>query len=552
MSGDRAIIQAESAAKAADTTASWRIRVRDATRFAPRIGFLLVAIALAAAIVRFQFMDLQLRPLRIAALGAGLLLGAWRVRYGIVALLFAAPLLGIIPRSLGFPDPSLAEHVVIPLLLVGALRCMWSNAPRPPTAIDKPLAVYMAMIAISAVHGLWEYCELGNSLWQVVEPQLSRHFSYSIWDFGNGRFLIVHYTLVAVEGTLWFALLTAPRTGLRAAHVRSALILSALAVAVVGTAQSIWHFGLIAFFQKIQPGLYRINSTLPDPNTLGSFLVLLIPMGLVAALQRWPGRWLAVGWTGLLGYCLIRSVSRTAWIGLTVASVGTLVVAGWRADLLGLRVRPGAARWMQRAVMASVLLGAVAALAVTFGLAGRDVSYGTARSPLDMVLFTLNLRRPMNELVPSRVDHWQAAINIWRDFPVLGAGIGKYTVLKGRYLPEATARWMFFTETHNYYLKILCELGAVGLVAFLAVLAGVARQAQRASVLADDAGRQRVAAIVIGLVAFLISSLAQDPLTLREMQYIFWAAVALLVLECPSADVADDRRSSADGADDRR
>jgi O-antigen ligase len=331
--------------------------------------------------------------------------------------------------------------------------------------------------------------------------------------------------------------LSAPAIGLRAASLRAALVLSTLVVALVGVAQSVWHFDLIPFFQKMQPGLYRINATLPDPNTLGSLLVLVFPLGLVAALDLRHGRWLAAGWSGLVLYCLSHSVSRSAWVGCGAAAFATGIVAAWRSDLLGLHVRPAAARWMQRAVMTTALLGVLALLAVTFGLAARNVSYGRARSPMDMVLFTLNLRRPLSELVPSRPDHWQAAINIWRDFPLLGAGIGKYTVLKGRYLPEARERWMFFTEAHNYYLKILCELGVVGLAAFLAVLAGVARQARQAWVLADEPGRRRVAAIVTGSLAFLVCSLAQDPLTQRDMQYIFWAVVALLVLEARSADV---------------
>jgi len=520
MSGDRAIIQDESApaAKAADSAASWRIRVRDATRFAPRIGFLLLSIALAAAIVRFQFMDLQLRPLRIAALSAGLLLGAWRVRYGILALVFTAPLLGVIPRLQGAIDLPLPEHVLLPLLVCGAVRLLWARTPRARTAIDVPLMIYMVVVAISAARALAEYCALGNSLWDIVGPQLNRHFSFDIWDFARGPFLVVHYTIVAAEGALWFALLTAPSVELRAADLRRALVLSAVAVALVGSAQSVWHFGLIPFFQRVQPGLIRINATLPDPNTLGSFLILILPLGIITALARRRGAWLAAGWSGLLLYCLIRSVSRSAWIGFAVAAVGAVVVTGWRPDLLGMRLSQRAQRWLRRAIIASVPLAAAAVLAVTLGVMGRDISYGTARSPMDMVLFTLNLRRPLNELVPARPDHWQAAINIWRDFPLLGAGVGKYTVLKNRYLPEARGRWMFFTEAHNYYLKILCELGAVGLVAFLAVLAGVARQAQQAWILADDAGRRRVAAITVGLVAFLVSSLAQDPLTLREMQ----------------------------------
>jgi hypothetical protein len=69
------------------------------------------------------------------------------------------------------------------------------------------------------------------------------------------------------------------------------------------------------------------------------------------------------------------------------------------------------------------------------------------------------------------------------------------------------------------------------LTAFLVLLGSIGVQARHAWRVADLAGRRRVAALAMGLAAFLVGSVSQDPLNLREMQYIFWTAVALLVLE---------------------
>lgn len=506
-----------------------------AVRYLARVGFLLLAMALGAAIVRFQVVDPQLRPLRLAALAIGLALGAWRVRYGILFLVVSAPLLGVIPRIAGVADLSLPEHVLVPLLVCGGVHWLWVRTARPQTAVDAPLAVYLALVALSAGRALWQYWDLGLPLWDIAAPQLNRHFSFAIWDYTKGPFLVVHYSIVAVEGAVWFVLLTASGTRLRAGSLRAALILSAIVVALGGVAQSIWHIDLIPFFERMQPGLSRINSTLPDPNTLGSFLVLLFPLGLVAALSRARGRWLAIGWTGLLGYCLVRSVSRSAWVGAGTAALATAVLAGWRAEVLGIELPDRLTRWVRRAVVLAIPTAVGAVLLVSLGVVGWKVSYGSARSPLDMVVFTLDVRRPMNELMPSRADHWEAAIKIWEDFPLFGAGVGKYVLLKNRYLPEARQRWLFFCEAHNYYLKILSELGVVGLIAFVVVLGSIGVQVRRGWQASDLAGRRRVAALALGLLGFLVTSFSQDPLTLREMQYIFWAVVALLVLETREA-----------------
>jgi O-antigen ligase len=498
-------------------------------------ALVLLATVLAAAMVRSLFISPALLRWQIAALVGGLALGVWRLRDGMVALVFLTPLLGVIPRSLGINDLSLPEHLLLPLLLCGTLRMAWTSAPRPVSAIDRPLALYMGVVTLSAARALWEYLALGLSPWAVVGPQLDAHFAFTIWDFTKGPFLVVHYTVVAIEGALWFIVLTAPSTAVRAAPLRAALVLSAAAVALVGAAQAHWHFQLIRFFAQVQPGLLRVNSTLPDPNTLGSFLVLLFPLGLVVALERPAGRWCAAAWSGVVLYCLIRCVSRTAWVSLAVVACGATAVAGWRPAALGMQLSAAATRHLRLAFAAMLVSAALAVVAVTVGGIGRDLAYRDARSPADMLLFTLNAHRSVDEVVPARADRWHAAIDIWQDFPLLGAGIGKYALLKNRYRPEARFRWMFFTEPHNYYLKVLAELGIVGLAAFVVLLASIAVQARRAGAASAGGRRRRVAAVVAGIAGFLLCSLGQDPLVLREMQYVFWAVVALLVLEVQEA-----------------
>lgn len=505
---------------------------------AGRSGYALGAAGLAAALVRYQFADATLRPVRIAVLLIALGLAAWRLRYGILAAVFAAPLLGFIPRSVGVMDLSLPEHMVIPILLLGAVYGLWSSAPRPATLIDWPLAAFMVLVGLSAARGLWEYCALGRSLWDIVGPQLNRHFQFEIWDCANGPFLIVHHTIVAAEGALWFALLTSPHTMLRAACLRAALVLSAGVVATAGVAQSIWRVELTPFLQKQYfplDRLYRINATLPGPNTLGSFLVLLLPLVFVAALERRRGRWLAAGLMGLFGYCLLQTASRAALGPLALTGFIGAVLASWRSRLLGVELSRGAARWLRRGVALGVVAAAVVTLAASFHVIEAD----RVRFPINLLLSQLNLHRPLDEILSLRLDYWHAAVRIWGDFPLMGGGIGKYVLLKNRYLPEGRTRLEIFTEAHNYYLKILSELGAVGLILFLVVLGSIGLQAWRAGVSCQGFRRRRVAAIVAGLACFLLGSFTQDPLTVREMQYVFWTVVALLVLESRDAAASD-------------
>lgn len=70
----------------------------------------------------------------------------------------------------------------------------------------------------------------------------------------------------------------------------------------------------------------------------------------------------------------------------------------------------------------------------------------------------------------ERMTIWQDALQVISEAPVFGTGFDTYKFL-GRVGP--------YNDTHNYYLKILLELGFVGLLLFLCVLGGAAEMSWR-------------------------------------------------------------------------
>ncbi|MFH1642287.1 MAG: O-antigen ligase family protein [Nanoarchaeota archaeon] len=54
----------------------------------------------------------------------------------------------------------------------------------------------------------------------------------------------------------------------------------------------------------------------------------------------------------------------------------------------------------------------------------------------------------------ERVKLWEIALNMFRSSPIIGNGFNSFQALG-------------FTDTHNYYLKMLAELGIIGLINFL-------------------------------------------------------------------------------------
>lgn len=67
----------------------------------------------------------------------------------------------------------------------------------------------------------------------------------------------------------------------------------------------------------------------------------------------------------------------------------------------------------------------------------------------------------------SRFQLWTAAVNIFKDFPILGAGPGNYGDLMQNFSPEKLYDGTTHMHAHNTYLEVLAEMGILGLMSFL-------------------------------------------------------------------------------------
>jgi len=77
----------------------------------------------------------------------------------------------------------------------------------------------------------------------------------------------------------------------------------------------------------------------------------------------------------------------------------------------------------------------------------------------------------------DRVTLWNDAMDLFHQNPVIGAGFDTY---------QWQHRVGIYTDTHNYFLKVLVETGVTGLLFFLLVLAKASRQGIRLFTSAQD------------------------------------------------------------------
>jgi O-antigen ligase len=238
-----------------------------------------------------------------------------------------------------------------------------------------------------------------------------------------------------------------------------------------------------------------------DANQLAAGLVAAIALllGLTVALRSRAGRLVAGAGIVVAGIGLAASQSRGGLIAAAIMVVLALVL------MPGARVRTLA--WVG---------GAAAGLAVYFAATPSALERVTA----------------IDEEGTGRADLWRIGWRMVVDHP-MGVGLDNFRLTSAEYAlsPGAIERPAHIVDTpvvaHNTFLQVLAELGIVGLVAYLAVVAVSSTAFVRAARRFAATGRPHLAVLarasLVALLAFLASSLFVS----FAFSYRMWALLAL-------------------------
>ena len=131
-------------------------------------------------------------------------------------------------------------------------------------------------------------------------------------------------------------------------------------------------------------------------------------------------------------------------------------------------------------------------------------------------------RQDDGELDPSaevRVTIWQDALQLFGEDPVFGTGFNTYAYM---------GRYRGYTDTHNYYVKVLIETGLLGLLVFLWLLGAACKMSWRLFRVAKD---PLISALGCGLFAMMICVLVVnffgDRWTFLQVNGFLWVLLGL-------------------------
>lgn len=309
-------------------------------------------------------------------------------------------------------------------------------------------------------------------------------------------------TAAAVGFTLWAVIsgVWAPDLGTTVSF-SARLALNVVLVFVVYSAVQtvehlrwvIWAFLLGAFLTTgygLVNGLTagtsgRLVGGLEDPNFLAAVIVASIVLtGFMFVTSRGFQRLLLVAILGVLLPSLFLTGSRGGIVALFVAILAAIVFAG------PIRLQ----------VVATTLI----VVAFTVGYYVTVASVG-ARARVTAISASDSA---------GRVDQYNIALRVVGDHPLVGVGLGNFTVVEPNYTTATTSFYdvkalVANNPVHNMYLSVLAELGVVGVVLLAVFLGGCLvsgvqgyRERSRAG---DLEGELLARGVVVATLAFLVA-----------------------------------------------
>lgn len=221
--------------------------------------------------------------------------------------------------------------------------------------------------------------------------------------------------------------------------------------------QGWWSIG--GLDRPIPPQAYRLKFTLNNANILSGYLVVVIPVGIGAALvtrSRWT-RLNALAWLTVIFSVLVLSVSRGAWLGVGVSllfAAAALILDAWKRQKKQRRApEDGSKHGPFLLRMGGVLL---VFLILTIAL------WPTIQKAVTTRFQSLDIRLAL----------WHYALQTIYRRPLVGSGPRTFGLDVMRlWEPEKYPPQFIYNTAHNIYLHTAAEVGLPGLLLIL-IIAG--------------------------------------------------------------------------------
>ena len=361
-------------------------------------------------------------------------------------------------------------------------------------------------------------------IWVVFTPRISlkNHLNLPIILFviaaSSSTFFSVnmHASIKAVYKFVPFLVifyLAAEASARQKRQILFGLVAVALLISLFAIYQFFWGFQYILdYIKQTKPypfaqeflGRRRVFATFFSPDMFAGYLIVILPLATGLFLENLSRKnrtlyFLSGTAIFFISISLLLTRSIGAWMSLFVAFLTF-------ASLLFLHFP----QLRRKIVISSSIVCIVIASVLSVMLIIRSE-------------YLFNLRHPYNSIM-QRFLFWKSAINMIKNFPITGVGLGNFGLLHHQYKDPQTIEAFF---THNSYLQVWAEMGILGLSAWLWVALkslniGLSRL--------KTANTQKffIISLIAASVSFLVHNFIDFDFFVPEVAFHWWLLLGLL------------------------
>lgn len=376
-------------------------------------------------------------------------------------------------------SPMLPTMALVGLsILCTAILCIHAIADRNFTFSKNPMNVFVTFFAIALIWGC-----INSFSFMASIKQTAVHLSFIMFYF------VVVNTIRTKQQ--WIALI-------------KLFLVSAFVVSLYGVAQNFLGVNSTEswldenMFQNIK---VRVYSFFNNPNVLGEFLVVTIPLTAAVIWGKIREEHKTV--FGIIfitmAACMIFTWSRGAWLGMLFACALFFVIMD--------------KRWVIIGVLALLLLPLLMVLSGNTTILERIMSVGNTA----------------DTSTAYRVSIWRASIDIIRNFWLSGIGIGS-EAFKKVYPAYALSGAGFALHSHNLYLQIWVEMGLIGICSLISMILMFVKQVFSKKIIGirrTSNYAKIIIAIGAGVLGFMLQGLTDYVWYNYKILMTFWVFIAL-------------------------
>ncbi len=384
-------------------------------------------------------------------------------------------------------------------------------APFLPTMLVLLMAVAtFASLALSLI------CDKGKKL---------RYFAINKYIYMYaGVYLFAIFTSVSRRGSLLGGLLTicfmlffivvinAVETKQQLRFLMFFFVCAGILVALYGFYQFMFpakYSGVWVDTDMFQDIRFRVYSTLENPNVLGEYFLLVIPVAFACFLnsEKMILKLFYLGATGIMMLCLILTYSRGCYIGILVAMGMFLVLLDRRF----------------------ILLGILGLLLLPFVL------------PDTIINRFMSIGNMQDSSTSYRVYIYMGTIAMLKDYWLCGIGPG--TDAFNQVYPAYAYNSISAPHSHNLFLQVMCDAGICGIFVFVAIIyqyykaafASLTRER-------DKKNRTLIIAGISAISGFMVQSLFDYTFYNYRVMLLFWIALAFGILFTDIPSLGEERK----------